>query len=956
MRYDSHTDDPANSESIHQNRTARTCRLLATVDCAWVMLGANVQHILGRDRELSVLHDLVDHVNDRGAALVIRGEAGAGKSALLASACARARPQGMLGLTTTGVQSEAHLPFAGLHQLLRPILAEIADLPGPQRDALGAAFGMTPAAAPDLFLIALAALDLLAGSASRAPLLLVAEDAHWLDRSTCDVLAFVARRLASDPIILLISVREGCENVFVDIGLPEMHLKGLDAVSAGALLDAHTSGLAAPVRERLLDEAAGNPLALVELPAALHAEQLAGSASLPPRLPLTTRLERAFSSRVAQLPAITRNALLVAAVDDGGILTEVLSATTIIAHGAPATMDTLEPAIDARLIEVDGLDLRFRHPLVRSAIYQAASIARRHAAHAAMATVLAEQPDRSIWHRAASSVGPDEMVASELEAAALRAEVRGALAVSVVALERAAQLSVDPARRGDRLLRAAELAFGLGRHDLGKRLLSNVEPLELGPHEQTRILWLREVFAEEGVWSGAARVRPFVEMADRARLHGNPGLALRFLLMIAQRCFWSNPDQETRDLVVASAEQIPVPDDNPTLLAILAFSAPVERGARVIARIYDLPPGGSGDPDTAHLLGTVAAALGAFDRAVTFLEVSTTALRAQGRLGLLAQVLLSQAWAAIYLGAWNVAMPAADEAGRLARETRQPLWVANAHAAEATLAALRGEYSLSAALADGAERVIAAASANPLLSLVQLARGQAALGGGRYAEAYAHLRRVFDPSDVAHHPFVRWWTLGDLVEAAVHSGHRDEARAVVKELEPLAEQTRSPILLAGLTYARPLLASAEDAEALFLAGLAADLTNWPLARERLQLAYGAWLRRQRRVVESRTPLRAARDAFDALGVIPWGERARQELRASGERSRRRAPGAWDQLSPQDLQIAQMAASGLSNREIGQRLYLSHRTVGFHLYRIFPKLGITSRLQLGAVLNTTMASR
>jgi DNA-binding CsgD family transcriptional regulator len=225
-----------------------------------------------------------------------------------------------------------------------------------------------------------------------------------------------------------------------------------------------------------------------------------------------------------------------------------------------------------------------------------------------------------------------------------------------------------------------------------------------------------------------------------------------------------------------------------------------------------------------------------------------------------------------------------------------------------------------------------------------------ALGVGRHGDAYEHLRRVFDPADPAYHPFIRCWAIGDLAEAAVHSGHRAAARAVLQELEPLAAQTPSSWFQTGMRYARPLLADDHDAEPLFQAALDADLTRWPVARARLQLAYGAWLRRQRRVAESRAPLRAAREAFDVLGVFPWGERARQELRAAGEASRRRAPEAWDQLTPQELQIAQLAANGLSNREIGQQLYLSHRTVGTHLYRVFPKLGITSRAQLPATLD------
>jgi len=281
--------------------------------------------------------------------------------------------------------------------------------------------------------------------------------------------------------------------------------------------------------------------------------------------------------------------------------------------------------------------------------------------------------------------------------------------------------------------------------------------------------------------------------------------------------------------------------------------------------------------------------------------------------------------------------------------------VAGAQIAQATLAGLRGDEDAADALAAEAEQVILPMASNSMLTLLQLSRGLTALGGGRHSDAYEHLRRVFDPADLAYHPYVRGWAIGELAEAAVHSGHREAARTVMEELGPLADQTPSPLLHVGLLYARPLLAADQDAEPLFEAALGADLTRWPLVRARLLLAYGAWLRRQRRVAESRAPLRAAREAFDALGALPWGERARQELRASGELSGRRAPGAWDRLSPQELQIVQLAADGLSNREIGQQLYLSHRTVGTHLYRVFPKLGITSRSELRGLLDSGIPS-
>ncbi len=912
-----------------------------------------VPSLVGREREVGVLDELVGRVGERGGALVVRGEAGIGKSALLAAATTRARDRGMPVLTATGVQSEAHLPFAGLHQLLRPILAATDDLPARQRIALLAAFGMADAAAPDLFLIALAALELLADTAAGAPLLLSVEDAQWLDRPTGDVLAFVARRLESEPIVLLASIREGYESPLVEAGLAELRLEGLDQAAAGELLDAHAPRLGRGVRERLLDEAAGNPLALTELPAALGADQLGGGALLPTRLPLTARLEHALAARVSELPAAARTLLLVAAVDDGEALAEVLAAAATIDR-TDAGVEALASAVDARLVEVDGMELRFRHPLVRSAVHQAAGVSERQAAHAALATVLAGQPDRRAWHRAAASLGPDEEAAGELEQVAARAQRRGAIAVAVAALERSAMLSDDPAGRGRRLLGAAELAFELGRRDLVDRVLQQVEPLELGPLDRSRLMWLREM-SEEGGADGPARVRSLVEIADRTRLAGDIELALNFLRAAALRCWWDDPGKEIRDVVVAAAERMPVPDDDPGLIAILALAAPVEWGAVFIDRLSRLAPDAGGDPRAARLLGAVATAVGAFDRSGGLLAVSVAGLRAQGRLGLLAQALVSQAFTTIHTGDWKLAVPAAEEAGRLARETAQPRWVAGAQIAQATLAGLRGDEDAAEALAAEAEQVILPMASNSMLTLLQLSRGLTALGGGRHSDAYEHLRRVFDPADLAYHPYVRGWAIGELAEAAVHSGHREAARRVMEELGPLADQTPSPLLHVGLQYARPLLADDEDAEPLFEAALGADLTRWPLVRARLLLAYGAWLRRQRRVAESRAPLRAAREAFDALGALPWGERARQELRASGELSGRRAPGAWDRLSPQELQIVQLAADGLSNREIGQQLYLSHRTVGTHLYRVFPKLGITSRSELRGLLDSGIPS-
>jgi DNA-binding CsgD family transcriptional regulator len=907
--------------------------------------------LFGRESEMQVLTGLLDKVHDQGGSLVISGEPGIGKSALLSAVGARARERGMLVLMTTGVQSEAQLPFAGVHQLLQPALGQVGMLAEPQRDAILAAFGLARPATSNLFLTALAALNLLAASAARVPVLVVVEDAHWLDRSTCDVLTFVARRLEFEPILLVAALRDGFESPFNDAGLPTLHLEPLAALAAAALLDRRAPGLPAEGRERVLDEAAGNPLALMELPAALT--HLGNAARLPVWLPLSTRLERAFAARVSDLRAAARTALLVAAVNDGPLISEVLDAAALLAGGR-LTVDVLDPAVAARLVDVDGTELRFRHPLIRTAIRQQASVSQRYAAHAALADILSGQPERGIWHRAASIIGPDETVACGLEAAAARAQRRGANSMAVSALQRAAALSDGPHRAG-RLLRAAELAFEMGRQDLVSGLLAEAKPLDLPLRERARMTWIQESFAD-GIPGDASKVRSLASVAGRASADGDNDLALKLLYGAALQCWWSDPGQEARDQVVAEAERLDVDPGDPRLLVILAFAAPIERGAAVMDRLSRLEPDTGGEAGAARLAGNAAMAVGAFDIAARFLAASAAGLRAEGRLGLLARTLALQAWTAANLTDLGTAIPAAEEGSRLAQETNQPLVLATAQAAQALLAAVRGDQTAVAQLAAQAERVCVPIGASGVLAAVQFARGLAALSAGRPGEALEHLLRLHDPADPAYHVAIRCGTVGDLADAARHSGDPGAARVFVEQLETAARQTPSPLLHAGLRYARALLAGDADAGELFEAALQSDMTAWPFLRARVQLAYGEWLHQQRQDSASRAPLRAAKQAFDALGAIPWSERARQQLRATGETSRPRTLEAWDQLTPQELQIAQLAAEGLSNREIGQMVYLSHRTVSSHLYRVFPKLGISSRAELRSMLDGRLPGR
>jgi DNA-binding CsgD family transcriptional regulator len=901
--------------------------------------------LLGRESQLHAIDELFDHVHDRGGSLVVSGGPGVGKSALLGHAAQRAADRGMLVLATTGVQSEARLPFAGLHQLLRPVLTSMDGLAAPQRDAMRAAFGMVDAhPAPDLFLTALAALDLVAEQAARAPVLLIADDAQWLDLPTREVLAFLARRLEFEPILLITAILDGFD-IPLDAGQPVVRLDALAAPGAETLLDSRAPGLPAAVRTRLLEEAAGNPLALVELPVA-YAE-LGPGARLPGWLPLTTRLERAFAARTFDLPGPTRTALLVAALTDGSLLGEVLAATALLV-GAKVPIDVLTPAVTAGLLDMDDRDFRFRHPLMRAAIRQQASISQRYEAHAALAAVLAGQPERRAWHRAASILGPDEKVAAELEAAATLAQRRGGAVVAVSGLQRAAQLSDGPQRAG-RLLRAAELAFELGRYDLVLSLLAEVETAGLSPRERARMMWIRESFGD-GAPGDAATVRSLARTAAAADADCDTDLALKLLYGAALRCWWADPGPAARDDIVAVAERLAVPETDPRLLVVLAFTAPTGRGAAVIDRLSRLTPVAGDDPGATRLVGNAAMAVGAFDIAARFLAASAAGLRDQGRLGLLARALALQAWSCVHLVDLGVAIPAAAEARRLARETMQPLIAATAEAGQAVLAALRGDQEAAAAAAAAAEKVAVPLGASAVLAAAQFARGLAALGNGQPADALEHLRRIHDPADPAYHYAVRCSTVGDLAEAARHSGDPDGIGPIMQAMEAAARQTPSPSLHAGLRYARALLAPGAEAGALFEAALRSDMSSLPFLRARVQLAYGEWLHQHRQDLAARGPLRAARQTFDALGVIPWSERARRQLRATGETSSPRTPQARDRLTPQELQIAQMAAAGLTNREIGQKLYLSHRTVGSHLYRAFPKLGITSRTELRAAFD------
>jgi len=656
----------------------------------------------------------------------------------------------------------------------------------------------------------------------------------------------------------------------------------------------------------------------------------------PPSTTLTTRLERAFATRLRDLSPDTRAGLLAAALDSRASLSE-------IARSSGQSLESLQPAIDADLVDIADDGVRFRHPLIRSAVRQAAPAQQVLEMYRALAEVVAD-PERQLWHRAMAATGPDESIASALEAHARAAAARGAVTVAGAAFERAAALTADSRSKGARLVAAAEIAYELGLVDSSRRLVDEATSFDLSERDLARLSWFRQILSGS-VWFESGAARTFVTIAKQLHDGGDDDMALRSLVPIAHRCWWTRTKTRTREYLVEAALAMGTADDDPRVLAVVGLAHPEEMGPKILKRVSRMRLQEMSDPIATMYVGIAAEKAGDFATGVRFLASAVDGLREQVRLVPLTQALVHYAWAATHAGEWAAAAAAASEAAGLARDTTQPQYGLTGELVGALTTALRGiEPDMESALAEP-ERTLLAMKGAPLLATAHLARGAAAIGDGRHEEAFQHLWPVFDEAHSAFHRFMRWPALLDLVEAAAGSGQASRLTEVVADLEATAMHSEPPILRLNLACARPLLAADDEAEPLFTSALAQDLAGYPFLRARTLFSLGRWLRRRRRSSESRVPFRESVALFDALGAVTWSRRARQELRATGENVGRRAPDFRDRLTAQELQIARLAAEGLSNRQIAERLFLSPRTIGGHLYRMFPKLEITARAQL-----------
>jgi DNA-binding CsgD family transcriptional regulator len=892
----------------------------------------------GRTREREKLDGLLEDVRrGRSGVLVIRAEAGAGKTELLRYAAGRAA--GFRVGQIAGVESEMELPFAGLHQLCGPMIAHLDALPDPQQDALRAAFGLSSDDAPDRFLVALAALGLLAEVAEEQPLLCLVDDAQWLDTASRQVFGFVARRLLAEPVALVLAVREPTDEREL-AGLPEMSLTGLADDDARSLLEAVVPGrLDERVRDRIVAETRGNPLALLELYGSVGPAQLAGGFALPDAGNVVDRIEEQYRRRIAALPDATRRLMLLAAADPVGDATLVWRAAQTLG----LEREALEPASTERLLEI-GARVRFRHPLVRSAVYRAAPVSDRRAVHGALASATDPEtdPDRRAWHRAHAATAPDEDVAAELIASASRAQRRGGIAAAAAFLERAVTFTPDAGERASRAQTAASAKFEAADLVAAESLLATaaVGPLDkLGQAQVQRVraqiaFDLRRGNDAPALLLRAART---LEPLD-AELARDTYLEALVAVVYAARLATGTDEAD----VAAAARSAPIGSEPlpAKQLLLLGLAARLTDGYAAAAPLLKRALSAYRDEERQLDWLSVAYNLAAMDlwddRAWFELASSQTELaRATGALSLLPYALDYLAENQILAGDLSMAAGLVTEARGLSSELRADTLPYIA----LLLAAWRGQATTASGLIEVMTREAHARGEGCAIAFADYAAATLHNGLGQYELASDAAQRASAADEIA----TSSWALYELVEAASRSGRRGVACDAVDRLSERLSASGTEWARGTEARSRALVEDGERAadlhrQAIELLGQCRMAAH--LARARL--TYGEWLRREGRRVDAREQLRAAHDLFASMGAEGFAERARRELLATGEKVRKRQDDTRDELTPQEELIARLARDGRTNPEIGAELFISPRTVEWHLRKIFTKLGISSR--------------
>ncbi|WP_314173450.1 helix-turn-helix transcriptional regulator [Streptomyces winkii] len=877
-----------------------------------------------------------------GGALVLVGEPGAGKTELLAFA--RSRAGDLRVLHARGSEAESVLPYAAVHQLLHPVLDGMGQLPEPQADALSIALGRKAGPAPDRFLVSTAVLTLLSDLGGERPVLCLVDELHWVDEPSAQVLAFVARRLGSEPVVLLAASRHG--EPAVATGMEELRLRGLAPGDSAKLLDARWGeDLSPAVRDRLVAATGGNPLALAEIPGTLTERQLHGRDALPDPLPLAGELERVFSRVIRQRDPAERSLLLLCAAQGPGDLATIRRAAGALGVGcAPLESEEL-----AGFVRVEGSTVVFRHPLVRAAAYHDAAPHARRAAHAALAGVLADherEADRRAWHLSQAADGPDENVARELERSAGRALRRSGHGASATALERAAELSPDEPDRARRLAAAADAAWTGGDLVRARGLADRADQLSgASPAVELRMRYLRGMIElRGGVATDSLAI--LLSAADKAA-ESDPRLCVRILVSAGEAAFLAGDAAAAREVDRLMARLPHTGEGRDRVLARLFLAvAPVSRGESPASLASDLRRAEeTGDPYLLVRAGGLAFARGDYDLARRLRTRGTARARSLGAAGTLAWALWYQANDEMLRGRYAHAEALVSEGHDLAAETGQPNLGWQHQATRTALAAVRGRGQEARRLAG---EVTAQAGARRLATAgatVRSALARLALAEGDGQEAALHLETMRGLMSTSHHR-VSLTVIPDHVEAAVRAGLPEQAHELYARFMP-RDTASAPAQARALTArTRALVTDGDEADRSFREALRLHAeVDLPLDRARTVLLYGEFLRRRKRRADARTRLRAALEEFELLGAAAWARRAREELRATGETVRRRDPHALESLTPKELQVVEAVGQGHTNREAAAQLFISPRTVDDHLRKVFRKLGISSRTEL-----------